>query len=169
MPIATIAAPEVPESASVVPVKNGEMLRVIFVGLAVGVLAPLFTWLLSKFFIDPVFCHQGGNMGICGSGGVVANHIAVVFLTIVAFAFLNHSAIYRALLLALASGISMWGLQKYASSLTAFGGIEYYLFSALLYSLAYATFFWVLRLRAFAIAVAILAVVLGVTCWVWVS
>lgn len=160
------------EQASVVDTQNtplayismprGEIIKVVTVGLLAGVLVPLATYMLSTYFIEPVFCQAGSEaQNICSSGAVIANHIAAVIVAVIAFAVMTRWGIYRALLLVAAVTLALWGLQKYAAPLTAGYWLEYYLFSALLYGLAYMAFYWLLRLKHF-VASSILTLVLVV-------
>lgn len=155
---------DAPAPLAYVPTTRNEVIKVIGLGLVAGLLVPALTTLLTKFFIEPVFCNAGSDtFSICSSGGVVANHIAAILVAFGAFALLTHWGIYRALLLAIAATIAMWGLQKYASPLTTGYWLEYYLFSALLYALAFAVFYWLLRIRNFAFSLLLtVAVVIGV-------
>lgn len=137
-------------SVAYVSMPRGEIIKVVLLGLLAGLVVPLATFLITHYFIQPVFC-QAGNDGqlICASGAVIANHIAAVIVAVVAFVVMTRWGIYRALLLAAATTLVMWGLQKYAAPLTTGYWLEYYLFSALLYGLAYLTFYWLLRLTHF--------------------
>lgn len=130
-----------------VSVPRGEIIRIVITGLLAGLLIPLLTTLLTTYFINPVFC-QAGESDICASGSVIANHISAVIMGVAVFVVLTRWAVYRALLLVAASTLAMWGLQKYAADLTT-QGFEYYLFSMLLYGMAYLAFYWLLRLRSF--------------------
>lgn len=136
-------------SVAYVSIPRGEILKVVALGLAMGLLVPIGTSLLTTYFIEPVFCQAADDMGVCSSGGVIANHIAAVILAVGAFAVMTRWGIYRALLLTVAATLALWGIQKYAASLTTGNWLEYYLFSALLYGLAYLSFYWLLRIKNF--------------------
>lgn len=151
-----------------VSIPRGEIVKVVILGLIVGLLVPLGTSLLTTYFIEPVFCRADGAMNICASGAVIANHIAAVIIAVVAFAVLTRWGIYRALLLVAASTLALWGLQKYAAPLTTGYWLEYYLFSALLYGLAYTSFYWVLRLKNFVASLVVLIALVVAVCVVMV-
>ncbi len=147
------------------PATRNEVVKVIGLGLLAGILVPSLTTLLAKYFIEPVFCSGGADtFSVCSSGGVVANHIAAVIVGFGAFAVLTHWGVYRALLLAIAATIAMWGIQKYATPLTTGSWLEYYLFSALLYALGYATFYWLLRIRNFVVSLVVTLVAVAAVC-----
>jgi len=145
-----------------VPATRNEVFKVIALGLIAGLLVPLFSWLIATYIIQPVFCNTGANaFNICSSGGVVANHVAAIVVAIAAFIILTQWSVYRALLLIVAVTIAMWGLKKYADPLTNGYWLEYYLFFSLLHGLAFAFFYWILRLRNFLLSLilTILAVI----------
>lgn len=148
-----------------IPASRNEVIRVIVLGLVAGILVPLLSTILENYFIKPVFCNGGDAFSVCSSGGVVANHIAAILVAFGAFALLMHWAVYRALLLVIAATIAMWGLKKYADPLTVGSWLEYYLFSALLYALAYVAFYWILRLRNF--VVSLILTIIGVIAAAW--
>ncbi|HVI69622.1 MAG TPA: hypothetical protein VM581_04140 [Magnetospirillaceae bacterium] len=158
-----------PVPVAYVSIPRGEIVKLVALGLVVGLLVPLGTSLLTTYFIEPVFCRaDGGVMGICSSGGVIANHIAAVVIAVAAFAVMTRWGIYRALLLAVASTLALWGLQKYAASLTTGYWLEYYLFSALLYGLAYMSFYWLLRLKNFVASLVLCIALVVAVCVVMV-
>jgi hypothetical protein len=160
-------APEQP--LAYVPASRNEVVKVVILGLIVGLLTPLLSLLLENYFIIPVFCNGGDGFNICSSGGVVANHIAAIIVAFGAFAVLMHWTVYRALLLVLAATVAMWGLKKYADPLTVGSWIEYFLFSALLYAVAYTFFYWVLRLRNFVVSLIVTIVAVAAAAWAVVA
>lgn len=160
-------APEQP--LAYVPASRNEVVKVVILGLIVGLLVPSLSLLLQNYFIVPVFCNGGDGFNICSSGGVVANHIAAVIVAFGAFAVLMHWAVYRALLLAVAATVAMWGLKKYADPLTVGSWIEYFMFSALLYALSYTFFYWILRLRNFVVSIIVMIIALVAAAWAVVA
>lgn len=155
---------ETSSSVAYVSMPRGEIIKIVILGLLVGILVPLATSLLTTYFIEPVFCKaESDSFNICSSGAVVANHIAAVIIAVIAFAVLTRWNVYRALLLVLAGTLAMWGLQKYAAPLTGGYWLEYYLFSALLYGLAYMAFYWLLRIKHFVVSLVLtIALIVGV-------
>lgn len=160
-------APEQP--LAYVPASRNEVVKVVILGLIVGLLTPLLSLLLENYFIIPVFCNGGDGFNICSSGGVVANHIAAIIVAFGAFAVLMHWTVYRALLLAIAATVAMWGLKKYADPLTVGSWIEYFMFSALLYAVAYTFFYWILRMRNFIVSLVLTIVAVVAAAWAVVA
>lgn len=151
-----------PEPMAYVPATRNEAIKIIVLGLLAGLAVPALTTLIANYVIDPIFCKTGANtFNICATGGIVANHVAAILVAVVSFLVLTRWAVYRALLLVVAVTIAMWGLKKYADPLTSGPWLEYYLFFALLHSLAFVFFYWVLRLRNFVLSLilTILAVI----------
>ena len=162
-----VYAPDQP--VAYVPASRNEVVKVVVLGVIVGLAVPLLSLLLENYFIKPVFCNGGDGFSICASGGVVANHIAAIIVAFAAFAVLMHWTVYRALLLVIAATVAMWGIKKYADPLTVGSWMEYYLFSALLYALSYALFYWILRLRNFVVSIIIMIVAVVAAAWAMVA
>lgn len=137
------------------PTPKNEMLKVCIVGLAVGVIAPLMSVLISNNIIDAFFCKSVSD--VCTYRDIVANHISVTLLGLAAFAVFMRINVYRALLLVLCSIITTWSFAKYAEPILANSSFEYYLLSALLYVLAFVTFYWFLRIKNFGMSFALVA------------
>jgi hypothetical protein len=56
---------------------------------------------------------------------------------------------------------ALWGFKRYIGELASQNALEYYLFSAIVFGLAYLLFYWIMRVRTFAVSV-ILAILLVV-------
>ena len=158
-----------PAPLAYLPATRNEVLKVIATGVIAGLLIPLLSLLLANYFIQPVFCNGGDNFSVCASGGIIANHVAAVLVGFGVFAVLNQWAVYRALLIVVAVTVVTWGIKKYADPLTSGNWLEYYLFSALLYALAYALFYWLLRLRHFIAGLAATIIAVVAACWAVVA
>lgn len=155
--------PTVEDDSNILIVPEGvDLLRVGLLGLGVGVLIPALTWLLQKFLISPIFCREASSLAVCGSGDLTTYYIATVVLGVVAIALMANWQIFRPLLIAVAAAAALWGLQRYAGNTIAGAGIEYYITSAVLWALALLLFYWLLRLKSFALSVVVtvLAVIL---------
>lgn len=136
---------------------RGEVLKVLLLGLAVGLLVPLLSFLLERFFIEPVFCRSADSFGVCATGGLTAYYIATALVSVLAIVLLANWQVFRPLLIVVGVAASLWGLKKYSGDVASASGLEFYLFSAVIFALAYLLFYWVMRIRTFVISV-ILAV-----------
>ena len=160
----TIATPA-PAPLAYVPSSRTEVIKVVVLGLIVGLLLPLLSMLIANYIIQPVFCATGANtFNICASGGIVANHVAAIMLAIAAFVVLMQWGVYRALLLVVAVTIAMWGLKKYADPLTTAHWLEHYSFFMLLHGLAFFLFYWLLRVRNFALSLILVVLAVIAAC-----
>src|SRR6266498_2376538 len=130
-----------------------DMLRVGILGLLAGILIPLISWLIQRYFIGPVFCHETTALGVCAAGDMTTYYIATVIMTVIAVALLANWQIFRPLLIAVAAASALWGLQRYLGDTAVKAGWEYYTSSGLMYALVSLLFYWLLRLKSFALSV----------------
>lgn len=152
---------ESPLSSFAMPTSRAELIKVGLLGAGVGLLVALLGFLIERFFITPVFCTSPDSFGVCASGGLTAYYVATVLATIAAVVTMAQWQIFRPLLIAVAAAAALWGLKKYSGELAVQSGWEFYIYSAGLFAAAYLLFYWVMRLKAFWLSVA-LAVVLVV-------
>lgn len=132
---------------------RGELLKVLLLGIAVGLLVPLLSFLLEKFFIEPVFCRSADSFGVCATGGLTAYYIATALASVLAIVLLANWQVFRPLLIVVGAAAALWGLKKYSGDMAGASGVEYYLFSAVIFALAYLLFYWVMRIRTFLLSV----------------
>lgn len=141
---------------------RNEALKVAFTGALVGVLIPLLGWVLSQLALRPILC-QDPTASACGMVDPIGYYAATVIVTAAAVPVLASGGVFRGLLVAVSAGVALWGLQNYVPALVGGSWLEYGLFSAVLFGLAYALFYWLMRLRNFGLSLVIsLAVVLAV-------
>lgn len=163
------SVPQIPtveeESGLLIVPETVDLLRVGLLGLGVGAIIPALTWLLQKFLVAPIFCREASSLAVCSNGDVTTYYVATVIMGVVAVALMANWQIFRPLLIAVAAAAALWGLQRYAGDTIARAGIEYYLTSAILYALAYLLFYWLLRLKSFALSVALTVVAVVLIRW----
>ena len=87
---------------------RGELLKVLLLGIAVGLLVPLLSFLLEKFFIEPVFCRSADSFGVCATGGLTAYYIATALVSVLAIVLLANWQVFRPLLIVV--GVAAAGL-----------------------------------------------------------
>lgn len=146
----------------------GEVLRVIALGVAVGLLLPWLSLLLDQYFIRPVFCHAGSVLAICSSSSSVSLVVITVLLTLGATVALAHWQVFRPLLIALATAVALWGLNKQLAGIQSQSASEYYALSVLSYTSVYLLFFWLFRMSNFIASVLLSAFVLVALRWLLV-
>lgn len=143
-----------------------DLVRVVLLGVAVGVLIPLLGWMISTWIIDPVFCKADSGFAVCANGGLVGYYISAVVVSAAAVAMLASWAMYRPLVIAVGVMLSLWGLKRYLDPIAAHGWLEYYITSAMLFGLGYVLFYWVTRVRNFAVCLALAIISVIVVRWV---
>lgn len=130
-----------------------DLIRVGILGLAVGVMIPALGWLLQKFLISPIFCKEATTLAVCTPGDLTTYYIATVVLAVVSVALMANWQVFRPLLVAVAAASALWGFQRYVGDTVSHAGVEYYISSAVLYAVAFLLFYWILRLKSFALSV----------------
>lgn len=135
------------------------MAYVALTGLILGFIAWGLTALISNYVIDPLFCRpDSANFSVCAQGGSLASNISAVFVAGFGLLALVRLGVFRPLLVALASAITLWGIGTWT------GGMEWYvavLWSGVLYALAYATYTWLSQIRSFVVALIAIIVVIA--------
>lgn len=148
------------------PIERQEGIRVLVLGFIVGLVIPFLGWMITTWIIGPVFCKASSSFALCATGGLWGYHIAAVLLSAGAVAILAGWAVYRPLIISLASLLTLWGLQFYLASVFTQSGVEYYFTSAILFAATYFLFYWLMRLRNFAFSIALAVIALIVVRWV---
>jgi hypothetical protein len=142
-----------------------EILRVIIVGVIVGIAVPLLAQAIANWFIEPVFCRSSQAFSICSSGGIVAYHSAAIIVAMTIIALFANWGVFRPLPLVIAATIAMWSFKKFVDPLTSGNWVEYYLFSMALTALCYVLFYWLLRLRNFPASIILTGLATAAICW----
>lgn len=132
------------------------VISVVIAGLVLGAFAYLFTVLLDRSVLQPIFCNGQENFAICSNSERIAANIATVFAAVAGMFILLQFGVYRPLLIAAAAAVVLWGSTAWLQT----SWIEELLWSVGLYALVYTTLVWLSRIRNFTIAlVAIIVVV----------
>jgi hypothetical protein len=139
-------------------------LRLLISALLIGAVTGAVGWLINIFlqtyFIEPVFCTSTDSSSICTNGSAIAwtlAHILAVGASVVAMV---GAVIYRPLLVAIASFVTVWGIHSWL------GGLEWWsatLWQMLIFALAYGAYAWIARTIQFW-AAAVITVVVVVVC-----
>lgn len=146
-------------------VNRTEAIKVGALGAAVGVIIPLVGVLIHQLVITPVFCQDPNASGVCDANNLVGYYVAAALITAVAAAVLIGWGVFRALLIAVGSILTLWGLQKYVDPLATSSSIEYYLVSGVMFLLCYLLFYWMMRLRNFGLGLGLAVVVVMLVRW----
>lgn len=130
-------------------VTNYKWFKITLLGAATG----LVTWLLSlgigTFILDPLMCQ--GQLSGCSAVPVVAYNIAAVVATVLALGAMIRWLIPRALVVAIASLVALWGVGTFTKD---FFWLEAAGWTIVLFALAYTVFSMIVRVRNIAIVIA---------------
>ncbi|MDB5176823.1 MAG: rane protein of unknown function [Candidatus Saccharibacteria bacterium] len=132
-----------------------QLIQVAIFGVGVGAGAWILTLLIRQVILNPLLCSDATSSA-CISAPDTAGAIAAVVVAIIGVLGLVRLSIYRPLIIVLAVAICLWGLNGWVAGLPWFEGLAW---SVLLYALAYVTFSWLVRPRAFLPAIIIVIVV----------
>lgn len=130
------------------------IVRVLLVGLVLGVIAWVLTYLLQHYVLKAIFCQN--EQAVCSNLAVYAGNITAVIMAVIGVVAMVRIGVYRPLLVALCVMVSLWGLAGWLGKL---GVLESVFWTALLYGVAYTLYAWLARLRQ---PIVMLLVVLGV-------
>lgn len=130
------------------------IVRVALLGLVLGAIAYGISLALSIYVVKPVFC-TGANG--CGDPMNIAGNITLVLLSIGGMTGLIKMGAYRPMLVAVAVAATLWGIGSWIGSLAWYEALGW---SALLYSVAYSAYAWLVRPRNFIIVILILALII---------
>lgn len=144
---------------------RGEMLRVMILGALIGLLIPFIGFLLEKFFIGPVFCSAGSGTGMCTNAANIGYYAASVVFGGLTVVVLANWQVFRPLVIAAAAIAALWGFRRYVQDLVGGNGLEYYLLSTVLYAAAYLLFYWLMRIRQFAVSLVLAVVIVVLVRW----
>ncbi|HYG83683.1 MAG TPA: hypothetical protein VD907_02300 [Verrucomicrobiae bacterium] len=119
------------------------------VGVVVGGSTLGLALLLREFVVEPWTCGSADAFSMCSNAGALAYNIATVLSAVIGTVFLVKLLAFRPLLIAIASAVTLWGLQGFIGS---FVWYEALLWIVGLYALSYWAFGWMLRLHHFPMA-----------------
>ena len=130
-----------PLFAAMRPVQFGQ---VVIIGAVVGA----FSWMLAHVFglyvLKPASCT--GEALACAASSQPAIIIATLIAACIGLFGLVKLQIFRPLLIVIAATASLWGVVSFVTALPWYASLASV---TLFYALAYTTFMWVARIRAF--------------------
>ncbi len=141
---------------AIVTIHIRQLVSIVMVGAFVGGVVWGLTLLLEAYVFRSALCHGETCMSSLGYSGAFGTIITAIIGT----AWLIRLHVYRALLIGLAAGCSLWGLTIVLQAMSWQGAL---LASVLLYAVAYGLFAWVSRIKAFTLVSIIMLVVIVAT------
>lgn len=148
-----------------VSMSRRELISMILVGVAVGVIISVLYFLLNKFIFSAVLCRPQSTAD-CGQAPSYAMIVAMLVGSIGGVVGLARTRIYRPLLIVIVSVIALWGIQNVLM------GLDWYwamMITAVFFGLAYGVFGWLARIRNFILAIVLVAVLTVLVRWVLVA
>lgn len=142
-------------SQSLIELRPQTLLQVALLGVGLGVVSWLLTMLIRQVIFVPLFCGDPSNsmcVGATGGAGV----ITLIAVGIAGLLGLVRLGVYRPLLVALASAVTLWGISVWLGKLYWFEALAW---SIVLYVLCYVVYTWLVRPRNFGFALVLVVVV----------
>ncbi len=148
------------KSQRIIDMNWAQLSRVALVGAVIGALTWGLAILLQNILIEPLFCRSAGNAAICGNTQGIAFNGAAVLMGIAGVAALVKLAVYRPLIITIASVATLWGAQAWLGELSWFASVVWL---ALFYAVSYALYSWVVRIYNLPLAVCVAIVIIIAT------
>lgn len=126
-----------------------DMVRVLIVGLFVGLVAWGLSWVIKVVVLDPIFCQATNSFMVCANSNGIAGNLATVFAAVAGLFGLLRLGIFRPLLVAIAGAVTLWGLGTWLVAMTWY---ESLVWTLVLYGAVYFALVWLTRIRPFVIA-----------------
>lgn len=139
------------------PIDAKRVMAVVALGAVVGLVVWALTLVIDRYVLSPVLC-QGSEALRCAGSAQYAEAAASIIGTGIGLFFLVRLQVFRPLLVALASTVTLWGIVAKAELLPWYGVglsvIAMYLFAYLLFS-------WIARLRAFWVVILVMVMTIA--------
>lgn len=134
-------------------------IRVAVVGVVLGVIAWGLTLFLERVVLGAVLCGDESSVQ-CANISAYAGNIAAVIVMIIGVVSLVKMSVYRPLLIALGTVVSLWGLAAWMKDLQY---LESLAWTVLLYSVFYSLYAWIARIRHAVVVLVVFILVAAVT------
>jgi uncharacterized protein (DUF486 family) len=121
-------------------------------GAIVGALTWVLAYLLTEYVLGMIACRTGSSIVSCSDAGFVSAVIGLILASVAGLTILVRRRIFRPLLVVLAAGISLWGVNgSWLEERSVFSLI----LSVIITALVYLVFAWFAKIRQFWIALII--------------
>lgn len=121
-----------------------QLVQIALLGVSLGTALWLLTLLIRQVILVPLFCGDP-TAGLCVAAATNASGIATVLIAVAGVLGLIRLGVYRPLLIAIATLISLWGLGSLVAELQWFEALAWSIF---MYAAAYVAFAWLVRPRS---------------------
>lgn len=121
-----------------------EKVKIIPIGLSLGLIWWVLTSLLKHYVVDPLACRDLATASACVNSFGVAGNIATIIVGILGIVVLIRLVQPRPIVIALATAVVLWGLGTYMTGLSWW---ETLLWALFFYGASYGLFWLVARLN----------------------
>lgn len=120
------------------------------VGIGIGSLYILLAYVVHSFLLEPLYCGKTLDAVACQSSMENAGNIASIILFVLGALVLALLRIRYALVVALATTITLWGLSGWVQGLLWY---EMWGIGILLYALSYSVYAWIMQARTLLVGI----------------
>ena len=131
-----------------------ELIATIAVGVGVGLLIALVSYLMNTFVFGVVLCRPQSNVE-CAQAPHYAAIVAMIVGAIAGVVALARLRVYRPLLIVIAATVALWGMSAMLTGIAWYWSVAAL---AVIFGLAYGLFSWASRLRSFILAIVVIVV-----------
>lgn len=133
-----------------------EKVKIIPIGLSLGLIWWVLTSLLKHYIIEPIACRELASASACVNSFGLAGDIATVLVGILGVVVLIRTLQPRPIIIALSTAVVLWGLGTFMSALSWW---ETLLWSLFFYGASYVLFWLIARLNSTVASLVVAAVV----------
>lgn len=128
--------------------------KMALIGVSLGGLFYSLALVLDIYALQALFCNDNSS-DVCSNTLTTAGDISTIIIAVVAIVLMVRLLVAQPLLIAVASAIALWGLASWTAGMFWLEGLAW---SALLYTLVYSLFGWVVRHRYAPVLLAVSAI-----------
>lgn len=131
-------------------------LRTLGIGAGLGLVFWILTILISNYVIEPIACRDLANATNCTNATTLGGNIATILTGLLGVVVMVRLAIFRPIILAVASAVVLWNLAGMTDGLFWAEAIGW---SIVLYAITYGLFAWIARYPTLWISIVISALI----------
>ena len=131
-------------------------IRIVYIGLGIGLSWWVLTTLLKSYVVDPIACRDLSTATACVDSFGVSGSIAAILVAVLGAYVLVRALQPRPIVIAIASAVLLWDLGVFMSGLSWW---ETLLWSLFFYAVTYTLFSLVARVRTVAASLVLAAAV----------
>lgn len=137
---------------------RGMFMRILAIGFVLGIIVWMMTYTLRRFVLASLLCQDGGT--VCVEANDQAGNIATILVGIAGVVALVRAGVYRPIIITLGTAVSLWGVSGW---LYGSGALVSIALTATLYTVAYATYAWIVRVRKVPVMLVLFAVLIVIS------